>query len=60
MKIGKWILLHMAVLILSISFLEKGDVIFYMDTYVTPVGDMLHKVDHETISPYMDIELMDA
>lgn len=50
----------MAVLILSIFFLEKGDVIFYMDTYVTSVGDMLHKVDHETISPYMDIELMDA
>lgn len=50
----------MAVLILSIFFLEKGDVIFYMDTYVTPVGDMLYKVDHETISPYMDIELMDA
>lgn len=39
---------------------EKGDVISYMDTYATPEGDMSHKIDYEAISPYMDIDLMDA
>lgn len=39
---------------------EKGDVISYMDTYATPEGDMSHKIDYEAISPYMDIDLLDA
>lgn len=39
---------------------EKGDVISYMDTYATPAEHMTNGIDYKTISPYMDIELMDA
>lgn len=39
---------------------EKGDVISYMDTYATPVRHMTNGIDYKTISPYMDIELIDA
>ena len=39
---------------------EEGNVLSYVDTIATPERYMLSGIDYKKISPYMDIELLDA